>query len=143
MGRTTKQVIIWLLNAWVGIAFVYAGTLKLMDLEGFVSSILTYGVFDFGQSVIIASWVAPLEVIAGLGVLLKRTRSGGSFILTALLVVFLVMIFQAYMRGLEIDCGCFGGDGSEESDYLGLIVRDKFMLFSLVGAYFLEKRWQK
>lgn len=143
MGRTAKQVIIWAMYAWVGLAFVYAGTLKLLDLEPFVSSILTYGLFDFGQAVVIGSWVPPLEILAGLGVLLKRWRAGGLVILSGLLVVFLAMIIQAFVRGLEIDCGCFGDTAADGGGYWGLIIRDTIMLLSLLGASLLEKRWLK
>lgn len=143
MGRTAKQVIVWALYAWVGIAFAYAGILKLLDLEQFVSSILTYSIFDFGQAVVIACWIPPLEILAGLGILAKRWRAGGVVILSVLLFVFLVMIIQAFVRGLEIDCGCFGDNAPVGSGYWGLIVRDTVMLLSLLLAPLLEKRWLK
>jgi len=48
-----------------------------------------------------------------------------------LMVAFIVGIISAWMRGLNIDCGCFGGGGTIEAaqtQYLTDILRDAGLL---------------
>ena len=58
----------------------------------------------------------------------------------ALLVVFLAGLAQAWVRGLSIDCGCFGGGGAVAADqtrYGTEILRDGALL--VVAAVLI--RW--
>jgi len=46
--------------------------------------------------------------------------------------IFIIAIAQAWARGLNIDCGCFGGGGSvapEDTRYLQEILRDAGLVF--------------
>src|SRR5699024_12793647 len=55
---------------------------------------------------------------------------------TLLMVVFIAGIISAMARGLNIDCGCFGGGGTvapEETDYGISIARD--LAFAAMGAF--------
>jgi putative oxidoreductase len=53
-----------------------------------------------------------------------------------MLVVFLIAIFSAKQRGLDITCGCFG-KADNKTDYTEIITRDILMLacaLALMGA---------
>jgi len=67
------------------------------------------------QTVTTVGHLPPLvEVVVGLCLLaglVTRLSATGSALLT---VFFIVGIASAWSRGLEIDCGCFGGGGFEE-----------------------------
>jgi hypothetical protein len=48
------------------------------------------------------------------------------------MVIFIIAISQAWARGLNIDCGCFGGGGAVEpgqTKYLQEILRDLGLAF--------------
>ena len=48
------------------------------------------------------------------------------------MVIFIIAIAQAWARGLNIDCGCFGGGGTVapgETKYLQEILRDLGLVF--------------
>ena len=68
-------------------------------------------------------------LIAGLATRLAAVLS------SALLVVFLVGIISAAARGLQIECGCFGGGGQlgagQSTAYTGEILRDAGLLAGL------------
>jgi hypothetical protein len=54
----------------------------------------------------------------------------------ALMLLFIAAITQAGLRGLSIDCGCFGGGGAVEpgqTKYLQEIARD--FVFLLLAIY--------
>ena len=68
----------------------------------------------------------PAECIAGLGLVFSRRVRLFAGAVAVLLVVFLVALSQAALRGLDVSCGCFGG---VSSGALGpAIVRDVLLL---------------
>jgi hypothetical protein len=49
-----------------------------------------------------------------------------------IMIAFVIAIAQAWARGLNIDCGCFGGGGAVEpgeTKYLQAILRDIGLVF--------------
>jgi hypothetical protein len=55
------------------------------------------------------------------------------------MIVFIIAIAQAWARGLNIDCGCFGGGGAVEpgqTKYLQEILRDIVLVF--LAAYLIR-----
>ncbi len=53
--------------------------------------------------------------------------------------IFIIAIAQAWARGLNIDCGCFGGGGAVEpgqTKYLQEILRDLGLVF--LAAYLIR-----
>jgi hypothetical protein len=55
-----------------------------------------------------AMFMPALEAVGALALLFNRWRRAGSLVCGALLILFIVLIGQAVIRGLNIDCGCFG-----------------------------------
>ena len=52
---------------------------------------------------------------------------GSSFIISGMLFVFILAISQALLRGLSIECGCFGKSGTMVG--LNTLFRDIFWFF--------------
>lgn len=56
-----------------------------------------------------AAWIVPwLELSAGLGLLWRRTRRGAWLLALLLCAGFALFVFSAWIRGLDVSCGCFG-----------------------------------
>jgi hypothetical protein len=49
-----------------------------------------------------------LEIVAGLGLLTRTYMRGGAVLATLMLVAFAGAMAQAKLRGINLDCGCFG-----------------------------------
>ena len=93
----------------IGFVFVYAGAEKISNPESFALSVSNYRlipVWFINFTAITLPWI---ELIAGLllifGVFIKES----SIIILALLIIFNIAIIISLARGLNIDCGCFGG----------------------------------
>ena len=85
----------------------------------------------------------PIANMFGLGLPFFEVAIGALLILGALtrvvailggvtMFIFIIAIAQAWARGLNIDCGCFGGGGSvapEDTRYLQEILRDAGLVF--------------
>ncbi|WP_110182409.1 DoxX family protein [Nocardioides solisilvae] len=125
-----------------GGVWIVAGALKLPDPIGSARAVRAYDVLPEAVVPTLGVLLPAVEVVVGaclvLGVL---TRASG--VLSALLfVVFVAGIAQAWARGLEIDCGCFGGGGEKEgasSEYPLEIARD----VALLGASLWLVRWPR
>lgn len=100
----------------VGLAglFLYAGAAKLRDPSAFVREIANYQ-FLPELAPHVAATLPSIEIVAALALLLPAApwRRAGALLTFGMLVAFLVGVTSVVLRGVNIDCGCFGsGSGS-------------------------------
>jgi putative oxidoreductase len=102
------------LLARVGIAvlFLYAGTMKLQNPGAFAEEIENYRLLSYQLSVVAAYLVLWLEILAAIALFSNPLRLGGWAISALLSAGFTVFVFSAWMRGLDISCGCFGSSST-------------------------------
>jgi uncharacterized membrane protein YphA (DoxX/SURF4 family) len=123
----------------LGGVFVVAGASKLPDPDAAVRAVRAYRLLPEWLVAPVAFGLPVLEIAVGLALL------AGVFVRTAalasavLLVVFLVGVGSAWARGLQIDCGCFGGGGQlaagQHPNYAPDIARD--LGFLLLAVFLL------
>jgi uncharacterized membrane protein YphA (DoxX/SURF4 family) len=115
----------------LGGVFVVAGLLKLPDPAAAVRAVRAYRLLPEVLVGPVAFGLPVVEVAVGLALL------AGVFVRTAavasalLLAVFLVGVGSAWARGLQIDCGCFGGGGQVQTGqtaYPAEVARDTALL---------------
>jgi putative oxidoreductase len=88
--------------------FVLAGGLKLVDPAAFAAEINRYQLIPWWGCALLALLLPWLEICVGIGLLTLSFSQGALVWITALLVVFSLALLSAMLRGLSIDCGCFG-----------------------------------
>ena len=115
----------------LGGVLIVAGVLKAADPQASVSAVRAYELLPAGLATIVG-WGLPFAEIA-LGALLLAGLGTRAVAVAAavLLVVFIAAVVSAAMRGLSIDCGCFGGGGPvppEKTAYGAEIARDMGLL---------------
>lgn len=128
-----------LLTLIFGGLFVYAGVLKLRDPSVFLADIRSFDLLSDPYAAWLALSLPWLEVFAGLAVITGILRSGGLLLLNAALVGFFIAIGSAWWRGLDITCGCFGGDAAK-SNYTELFVRDALLLALGLALMWMHQR---
>ena len=74
----------------------------------------------------LALFLPWLELILGICLILGIVLDESNDLIIALLVFFIVMLFQAYLKGLDISCGC----SAEDSSLSSAIIRDFALLFA-------------
>jgi putative oxidoreductase len=88
--------------------FVIAGAAKAYDPAGFAIEIQRYQLVPWLIGALGATYLPWLEMIAGAMLFVGRLKRGALLILTVLLGLFTWALASAMVRGLGIDCGCFG-----------------------------------
>jgi uncharacterized membrane protein YphA (DoxX/SURF4 family) len=133
-------------NPWIGTLFrlvlagvlLYAGAIKLFEPDGARDAIVAYRIFG-GSIPSILGWVMPIaEVIMGLLLLIGLFVRWAGFLTACLMTAFVLGIVSVWVRGYNIDCGCFGGGGDITADgrnlrYTYAILRD--LLFVGMGVW--------
>ena len=119
----------------LGLIFIIASIDKIIDPAGFARDISNYHFVPFGLENIIAIILPWLELFIGLGLILGIMVDGASVISGILLILFIILIFQATIRGFNIDCGC----GLKEGELVGWRKIFEDLIF-LSCAYFIWRR---
>jgi len=118
------------LRVILGLIFVYAGYVKLKDpWELFALGISSYQILPLGMVELVARTLPWLEVLVGLLLISGFGLRISATLTTLLLVVFMALMIRAYVKGMEISCGCFGAG---EVISWKTLLRDSTMLFASV-----------
>ena len=121
----------WALRFVLGGVFVYAGAVKIVDPAQFLVDIESYRLVPYTVAVATALYLPWLELLAGAALWVGRGYRGALVILLPLTVLFGILITSAWIRGLDISCGCFGVTDASETHYPWLLGRDLLILAGL------------
>lgn len=92
----------------IAYVFIYAGAEKISDPDAFAISISNYRLLPAWSLNIFAITLPWIEVICGILLLFGVAVKENSAIIFSLLFIFTIAIVISLIRGLSIDCGCFG-----------------------------------
>jgi uncharacterized membrane protein YphA (DoxX/SURF4 family) len=129
---------VWLLAIFrisLGLIFLYAGIIKAQDVQSFADSIATFQILPNVSINLVALSLPPFEVIIGSMLLFGWQSRTAALSTTLLLAIFIIMLGQALIRGLNIDCGCFGSDIPSLWATWGALVRDVLLLIVAAWVY--------
>ena len=127
----------FLFRVILGGVFIWAGILKIMDPLGFAQDIANYQIFPRVLSFVLALVLPWIEFICGVLVILGILHRSSTHLLSGLLVGFLVLIVVTMIRGIDVECGCFGSL-SQTVDYK-LLLTDSALLFLAVNILLYKK----
>ena len=132
------------MQGWVGLVarllvggvWIVAGVLKLPDPAESVRAVRAYQLLPEAVVPTVGYLLPIVEVVIGaclvVGLLVRGTAAASALLFAA----FVIGIAAAWARGLQIECGCFGGGGHREgasAEYPFEIARDVALL--LVSAF--------
>ena len=118
--------------------FVYASIHKIVYPDEFYVVIMNYQILPQYCAYVLAYMLPMLEMSAGFALLSKKFLSPSLFMISVMLLAFIAAIISAWLRGLDISCGCFGEGSSGE--YFEVIVRDIFLLLLCMIIFLLNPR---
>lgn len=92
----------------LGGVFLYAGTAKVGNPQAFADSIATFKMLPPQLINIVAIGLPPFEILLGFMLISSWKARAASLAVAGLAIVFGIALGQALIRGLVVDCGCFG-----------------------------------
>jgi uncharacterized membrane protein YphA (DoxX/SURF4 family) len=139
-GEGSSRSLVWTIVAViVGGVFVYAGASKISDPMHFGRDIQNFKIVPWSIAIRMAFYLPWLEIIAGLALIAGFLRQGALTILTGLTVVFIGVTISAHLRGISLDCGCFGG-ASKGMTFTTHMLIDFAILAALAFLWLLPSR---
>ena len=110
-----NPIMILIIRIILGLIFIYASYDKIMNPGQFARDISNYHIVPYGFENTIAIILPWLELIIGLCIVFGIFIDGSVIISAGLLILFDLLIFQAMIRGFNIECGC----GLKEGEMVG------------------------
>ena len=134
MGWNRSAVAPWLATAarlLLGGVFLVAGLLKIPDPAAAARAVRAYRLLPEALVAPVAFGLPVVEIAVGLALIVGVFVRTAAIASAVLLVVFLAGVGSAWARGLQIDCGCFGGGGqvaAADTAYPAEVLRDAALL---------------
>ncbi len=133
-----------LLRLTLGAVFLWAGVIKIADPHQFATAISNYQLLPDVMVNSMAVWLPWIEVVCAVLLICGVWIDGSLLVINALLVLFMAALVSNWIRGIEVDCGCFSAAASEgESSYLFDIVRDAFFLGIGLRVFYSRVRYHR
>ncbi len=138
-GRNTIEIS---LRVILGSLFIWAGTMKILDVDSFVETVGYFKIapFDADPWDMWLGYMLPVfEILVGAALILGILLKGAILSLLMLTATFLAAVISARMRGINYECGCFGKALSFTNYYVHIAVL-VIMTLMAVGLVLLEVR---
>ena len=130
-----EKALMTLFRIFCGFLLVYSTRDKLLDPSHFMSEVDDYH-FLPAQLVPLAAVVIPwIEFFSGAALMLGVWWRGGAVVFCVLMLIYSEAITWAFMRGLDIGCGCGLADPSEKITWL-TVFRDLLFLALGLAVFF-------
>lgn len=125
----------------LGGLFIYSSWYKIQDPGLFADAVAGYAILPACFVGLFALILPMLEFVAGVALIVTKWSREAALILLGLLLSFFVGLSQAWIRGLEISCGCFGPDAGTPPPLWMDIIRVLFLLIPVVWLVVRPNGW--
>jgi len=123
----------------IGGVWIYAGAVKLPDPAQSVEAVRAYQLLPGDTASTVGQLLPVVEVVVGVCLVLGLFTRAFAVLSALLFAVFIAGIASVWIRGIDIDCGCFGGGGYDpdaSSAYPWEVARDTgLLLLSILLAW--------
>jgi uncharacterized membrane protein YphA (DoxX/SURF4 family) len=120
--------------------FLAAAVPKILDPAGFATDISHFVMVPdplVNPMAIALPWI---EAVAALALLSGFAVEGALLLINLLMTVFLVALAQAWIRGLDINCGCFGHSEAKGETELSFVRDLAFLSLGILAAWLRSRR---
>ena len=127
----------------LGLMFIYASLDKIAHPEEFAKQIGYYKALPFGLENLLAIILPWAELIMGICLIAGLLVDGAALVSIIMMLVFILAISQAMLRGIDITCGCFKVSADSEKLGLDTIIRDiVFLVMSFIVLNRQERKFE-
>src|SRR5258706_8008307 len=127
----SNKYLILLERLFLGTVFIVASIDKITAPDAFAANIAAYKLMPYSLVNMLALVIPWVELICGVFLVGGVYMRGSSVVLSALLVIFIVAMASALLRGLKIDCGCFGKEHATVVSWIKVLEDLGYMVLAL------------
>lgn len=127
--------VLFVLRVVVGGIFLYAGAVKIADPLEFADAVATFRMLPPQVINLFALALPPFEMILGLLLISGWKLRPAALGILLLTLAFAVAMLQALVRGLEVDCGCFGSGEPSAWKTWNALGRDILLMAAAAWLY--------
>ena len=130
------------LRLGLGGMFFYSAWDKLQDPGMFQTMVDNYRMLPAGVTALFAATMSMAELLVGAMFIFSKWTREAAFATAVMLVMFIIALAQAQVRGLDISCGCFSDAEAEPHAVLVALVRDLLLVAPTVWLLAKgQRRW--
>jgi uncharacterized membrane protein YphA (DoxX/SURF4 family) len=111
VAATVGGAVLLIVRLALALAFFYSGFAKLLDPQELLFAVKAFKILPTQPDLLIttATYTVPIaEVLCAVLLVIGLWSRAAGFLLALMIVVFTAAIVSVLLRGLSIDCGCFG-----------------------------------
>jgi putative oxidoreductase len=136
MNKVHPYIILFM-RIVLGLVFIAASYDKLLNPQQFARDISNYHFIPFGLENFVAIILPWIELFIGTSLILGIMIDGSVLTTGVLLIMFNFLVFQAMIRGFNIECGC----GLKEGEMVGVQkLIENFTLLIFSYTIFINKK---
>lgn len=139
MKAKLVRTVIFLLGVVLSGVFVRAGLSKIPDPGSFRKTLEGFQLLPAALVMPFSLWIPWLELSLGVFYWVRGFRLASLYGTMLLLAMFCAALSYASIRGIEMDCGCFGASAGATSAHHGLL-RNAFLMTAGCLLIFREMR---
>ena len=130
------------LRILIGALFVYAGLEKARAAAAFADDIAAFQLLPPMLVDLLALGLPPLEILLGAGLVVGWKPRTAAFCAMLLGNIFLLALGSAGIRGIPVECGCFGSGGGAllPKQELWLSISRDLLLIGAAAVVYLDAR---
>lgn len=133
---------------WIGLAcrlifggvMLWAGVTKAMEIEVTQRATQAFEILPYDLANVWGMLMPFVEIVVGVFLLTGFMTRFAAVFGTLLMVAFIIGIISVWVRGISIDCGCFGGGGAVTDPSYGMDLARDVALLALVGWLLVRPR---
>lgn len=108
-NRKPLKIAVMAVRIVLGAIFIYAAYTKLAEpWQLFAAGIRSYEVLPMPAADLVARTLPWFELLIGVLLIVGRWLRVSTLATSSLLLVFFGLMVRAHIKGMTIDCGCFG-----------------------------------
>jgi len=105
---TRKATLRLVFRLLVGAVFVSSGIVKALDPLDFAQQVRNYRTVGQDLAFLVALYLPWLEILAGAFLVAGILKKASAALISLMLGGFIVLVAVTIVRGIDVDCGCFG-----------------------------------
>lgn len=129
-----KKYSLEILRLVLAFIFILSALEKFKSLESFALNVDAYQIFPAIVVNLIVGIIPWLELFIGFGLLFKFKLRANLLLYLILMISFTILVMIAMIKGLDIECGCFG----ESSTKVGLVKIIENMMIIFMNLILLK-----